>query len=139
MKKFNKGDVVWFYTPTFPKIYKGVVVQTSNGIEECLNIEYRKNWYSRKIKEFGVPLEFVFNDESDALESIIYFRKRLIYNFVERRNRCYAKRLQLCEELYEHSEYPQTDREMLHAKITSYTMEIQKLNELRDSLIFIKN
>ena len=139
MKKFNKGDVVWFYMPTCPKIYKGVVVQTSNGIEECLNIEYRKNWYSRKIKEFGVPLDFVFDDESDALESIIYFRKRLIYNYVERRNWCYARRLQLCEELSEHPEYSQTDREMLHAQITSYTMEIQKLNELKDALIFIKN
>lgn len=138
MKKFNKGDVVWFYIPTSPKIYKGVVVQTSNGIEECLNIEYRKKWYSKKIKECGVPLDFVFDDESDAMESIIYFRKRLIYNFVERRNKCYAKRLQLREELSEHTEYTPAYREMLHAKITSYTMEIQKLNELRDSLIFIK-
>lgn len=138
MKKFNKGDVVWFYMPTCPKIYKGVVVQTSNGIEECLTIEYRKKWYGRKIKECGVPLDFVFDDESDALESIIIFRKRMVANYVERRNWCYAQRLQLREELSEHPEYLQVEREMLHAKIATYTMEIQKLNELKDALIFIK-
>lgn len=138
MKKFNKGDVVWFYTPTCPKIYKGVVVQTSNGIEDSLIIEYRKNWYSRKIKECGVPLDFIFTAVSDALESIIVFRKCLIHNYVERRNWCYAQRLQLREELSEHPEYTQAVRDMLHAKITSYTMEIQKLNELKDALIFIK-
>ena len=138
MKKFNKGDVVWFYTPTYPKVYKGVVIQTSNGIEECLTIEYRKHWYSRKIKECGVPLDLVFDNEFDALESVIIFRKRMVANYVERRNWCYARRLQLYEELSEHLEYTQVERESLHAEIATYTMEIQKLNELKDSLIFIK-
>lgn len=138
MKKFNKGDVVWFYTPTYPKVYKGVVVQTSNGIEECLNIEYRKHWYCRKIKIYGVPLEFVFDNEYDILESVILFRKRLIHNYVEHRNLCYVKRLQLHEELSEHPEYTQAEREMIHAKIASYTMEIQKLNELKETIIDLK-
>lgn len=138
MKKFNKGDVVWFYVPTCPKVYKGVVVQTSNGIETCLNIEYRKHWYSRKIKECGVPLDFVFTNNSDALESVIIFRKHLIAKYIERRNWCYVRRLQLHEELSEHPEYTKVEREVLHAEITSYTMEIQKLTELKDSLIFIK-
>lgn len=138
MKKFNKGDVVWFYTPTNPKVYKGVVVQTSNGIEDCLNIEYRKKWYSRKIKECGVPLDFVFDNEYDILESVLLFRQRLIFSYVERINWCYARRSQLREELSEHPEYTQSERELIHAKITTYTMEIQKLKDLRNDIINIK-
>lgn len=135
MKQFNKGDTVWFYTPTNPKIYKGVVIQTSNGIEDSLCIEYRKHWYSRKIKEFGVPLDFVFDNEYDIVESVLIFRKKLVYNYVERINWCYVRCSQLREELSEHPEYTQIDREMLHAKIASYTMEIQKLKELKNTLI----